>query len=365
MDIPTPFKPLPELSEAWTEPVAGPRLRGIRHAAEAAREAILESGPVLGVETCDLLTLPYPAGFAFSGLARTPSPYIFFTNRMNVVQFEDWTGTVRTLLFNPTDYERGKRTPFFWNMKERYGELISYKVMSTPRGTVIGHLARLGLSPEDVDYIAYDHHHTQDVRGWLGGTGASAFFPRAKLLVQRREWAFLGDLHPLQRAWYVEDGADGVPEDRVVQLDGDAWLGKGVALVSTPGHTEGNMSLAVATDSGELFVVSENGVSTDSYAPLHSRIPGLKKHAQITGEEVILNGNTRIGTLDQYTAMVLERTLAGPSRANPDFPCFFPSSELTRTVFAPRLGPTFSHGTIKSGTIRAPMAAGAAGRASG
>src|SRR6185503_3160534 len=101
-------------------------------------------------------------------------------------------------------------------------------------------------------------------------------------------------------------------------LDHDVKLGEGVALVRTPGHTQGNHSIVVRTTEG-LMVTSENGVSADCYAPLKSRIPGLRSYARRTGMEVVLNGNTLEGALDQYISMVQEKELAGPSRRDPDF----------------------------------------------
>ena len=48
-------------------------------------------------------------------------------------------------------------------------------------------MSERNLRPEDIDYIAYDHLHTQDLRGWLGSHGAPGYFPRARLLVSRRD----------------------------------------------------------------------------------------------------------------------------------------------------------------------------------
>lgn len=353
-----PFPSFPELTSARQEPLDGPRLRKLRHAAEAVRERLLGEGTVEALATCALITLPYPTVFAFSGAARSPAPYIMMTNRMNVVQFREG-GQLRTLLFNPTDYDRGAKGPFYANLRQKYGDFLSTRVLSHRHGTVETHLSSLGLRPEDVDYIAFDHFHLQDVRGWLGGEGASAFFPRARLLVMRREWEMLKDLHPMQQAWFVPGAIDGVDEARVVLLEEDAHLGKGVALICTPGHTRGNMSLAVSTDDG-LFVISENGVATESYTPLSSGIAGLKASAEHMGLDVILNGNTREDSLDQYTSMILEKTLAGPSKKDPCFVNFYPSSELTASVYAPGLRPTFSHGEPSQGTVKRPSAARAA-----
>lgn len=352
-EVDAPFRTFPELDEAWAHSTAAGRLRALRDVGEKVRARILDEGPVTALLTCPLITLPYPTVFAFSGAARTAVPYVMLTHRMLLVQFQH-AGGLKTLLFNPTDYERAVQGPFYWNLRERYGAFLSDKILSHPHGTVASHLEHAGLRPEDVDYIAFDHFHLQDVRGWLGGDGEPPFFPRARLLVMRREWESVRDLHPMQQAWFVPGGTDGVPDDRVVLLEQDAWLGPGVAIIRTPGHTLGNMSLAVATEEG-LFVVSENGVATESYSPLSSGLPGVKRSVEHLGHEVVLNGNTREASVDQYSSMVLEKTLAGASRRDPSFVNVFPSSELTASVLAPGLSPTFSHGAITQGEIqRAP-----------
>ncbi len=351
-----PMRDFPELAEARREQHPATRLRLLRRAGEAAREALLAEGPALALATCPLVTFPYPTLYAFSGAARSVAPYVMMTNRMQVVQWREegpGGGALRTLLFNPTDYERGQRAPFYWNLRQRYGSFVSDKLLSSRHGTVARHLDSLGLRVEDVDFIAFDHLHVQDVRGWLGAPGTPAFFPRAKLLVQRTEWEGARDLHPMQRAWYVPGGTDGVPEDRVVLLDGDVRLGPGVAILSTPGHTLGNMSLAVVTPDGP-FVISENAVATESLSPLSSGIGGLRTAAEHLGQEVILNGNTREHSLEQYSSMILEKTVAGPSKRDPSFVNFYPSSELTPSLTAPGLAPTFSHGDIGFGTVRRP-----------
>ena len=82
-----------------------------------------------------------------------------------------------------------------------------------------------------------------------------------------------------------------------------------------------------------------------------SRIRGLARHARDTGVEVILNANTREGTLDQYTSMVLEKTLADPVPDRPELPQHFSSSELVPHVLAPGVAPTYTHGAITHGAL--------------
>jgi hypothetical protein len=352
---PSLFTRLSELDEPWRAPSAGERLAEVRRAAPRLRERILASGQVTCVRTFDLSQLPYPTSFALAGGASSPLPYVVMTNRANLVQFETLDGEKKTLLFNPTDVDRSANTPFFADMQRAMSEWISRRVIAAlRRPTVLEHLSTIGVRPEAIDYIAFDHLHTQDLRAILGSSDegcVSPFFPRARLLIWRPELEIFRGVHPLQQRWYITEALRGVPEDRFLAVDGDLLLGRGVALVRTPGHTVGNWSLVLNTESG-VWAVSENGIAADSYAPEASAIPGLRRYAAREGVEVILNSNTLEGRNEQYTSMVLEKTLVDRSRKNPAFYQHQSSSELTATAFTPGLSPTLHHGGIESGALR-------------
>ena len=89
----------------------------------------------------------------------------------------------------------------------------------------------------------------------------------------------------------------------------------------------------------------ENGTSADSWAPTHSRIPGLKKQAELYDFEVVLNTNTPELWADQYTSMIVEREMVDPVPGRPEFVQMFPSSEVTPSAFAPGVRPSmiFKH----------------------
>ena len=355
--IPPHAKPLIELDEAWRTSCAGERLALVRRGAAALRERVLQSGRVVSVRTFDVSPLPYPTDFGFGGAATSPVPYLMMTNRATLVQFETDGGDLKTLLFNPTDAKRSAETPYFVELRRKMGEFLSRRVeAAVTRPRPHEQLPSVGLAPEDVDYVAFDHLHTQDLRGTLGtkeGGATSAYFPRAKLLVWRPELEIFRELHPLQRYWYLADGIRGVPDDRFLVCGGDVLLGRGVALIRTPGHTIGNWSLVINTDSG-IWAISENGIACDSYAPEASRIPGLSKWARRFGAEVILNSNTLELRNDQYTSMVLEKALVDRCADAPEFYQHFSSSELTPSPLTPGLAPTYRHKAIVSGEVRRP-----------
>ena len=366
MNPTTPLPPsltrLGEMDAAWAEPSPGERLRAVRRAGQRLRERLLEAGPVVSVRTFPLITFPYPSAYGLSGAALSPAPYVMMRNAMQLVQVEGLgqaDGRLLTILVNPTDPDRSVEAPYFARQIERYGRFVSRRLLSKRHGDVTAALAEAGIAPEDIDFITFDHLHVQDVRGLLGtsepepgnASPTPALLPNARLLVQRSELRTLESPHPLQARWYVRDGIRAVAPDKIVVLDGDYQVGRGLALVRTPGHTEGNHSPVLHTDRG-LWTVSENGVAPECYAPLSSEIPGLRRHVREVETEFVLNGNTRERTLDQYTSMALEKTLADPSSERPEFPQCFPSSEMVKSYLAPGLAPTFSHGLITYGEIR-------------
>ncbi|MCA9705553.1 MAG: hypothetical protein KDK70_06890 [Myxococcales bacterium] len=306
MNAPTSYddpviRPLDAFAGVRRLPTPADRLAAIRRQARAFREQLLDGPPVPMMRSFDLVKVPYPTRYGLRDACSVPIPYIHILNRLFVVQFDTPQG-IKTLLAEPLDREGNAQTPFFHRLARKVGgaEGRLSRAMWPELGTVAGCLAQLGLTPDDVDYITYDHLHTQDLRRWLGTDTREAFFPRAKLLVMRQEWMSTQGLLPLQAEWYCPHGTEGVPPERVVLLDGDVMLGQSVALVHTPGHTEGNHSLVVHTPEG-IFVSSENGVSADSYAPDKSDIPGLRRYAAVTGAEV-----------DDATALALRWDSAQP-----------------------------------------------------
>lgn len=341
------IRPLTHFDHCRDDPHPRSRLRTVQAAAEKLREEMLGKGrPVTYYRNIDLVRVPYPTRYGLYNAARVPSPFMHILNRMFVLQFETHLGP-KTLLFSPSDIDANRETPFFKRLGSRFGALspLMNRFMAPILNRVEDALELTGIRPEEVDFISYDHLHTQDLRKWLGTGPRDGFFPNARLLVMSQEWHSAQALLPPQQDWYCPGGLEGIHPDRVVLLDGSVMLGESVALVRTPGHTEGNHSLVAHTTDG-LLVTSENGVSADSFSPRHSRIPGVRRYALQTGMEVILNGNTQEGGLDQYMSMVLEKTLAGPALRNPDFYNVVPSSELTAYWGFPGLAPTFSFGQL-------------------
>ena len=338
-----------DLRDARAHRSPGPKLTAMRRAGKALGDDLRAQPKVVSVRTLPLTTLLYPTTFAFNRAVPLPWPYVQMFHRCLLIQVIA-EGELRNILFNPTDYDASKATPFFAKMLDKVGERGA-KLLAKQNSHVDAQLADLGLSAKDIDIVAWDHFHTQDLRPILGDGTLRARFPNAMLLAPRLEWEDWGDLHPLQHSWFVRDGNVGVPDDKVILFDDDVSLGDGCMLLRTPGHTTGNQTLFVHADDG-VFGCSENGTSADNWAPYESRIPGLKKYAELYNYEVILNSNTPELSAEQYTSMILEREMVDAVPGRPELFQMFPSSEVTPSAFAPGIRPTTVFKERTSGTLK-------------
>lgn len=345
------FRPLGHFDGARAAAGQRARIEDTRAAARSFRRDLLSGPKVRFFRSYDLITAPYPTRYGLRNAFSRERwvEYLHIRNRMFVVQFDTDAG-LKTLLVSPTDHERAIETPFFRRLADRTPRFVIDRIRRV-HDTVPAVLERIGLAPEAVDYITYDHLHTQDLRRWLGSDDEPALFPNARLLVHRREWASVRDLDPYQADWYCPGGTRGIDESRVLCFEGAVELGAGCALVHTPGHTEGNHSIVVHTDEG-LWVTSENGISVDCYAPEHSTLAGVRDYARAIGSEVILNGNTLESATEQYVSMVQEKTIAGPSLRDPRYPNVFPSSELVPFWAFPGTRPSFGVGEVRHGELQ-------------
>ncbi|MGE6794868.1 hypothetical protein [Psychrobacter okhotskensis] len=353
------MKAIQEFDDIRQSPLPQERLNAARKQALAFRERFIDEPCVQFYQSADMVRVPYPTWYAYSGVYTQSTykfPYLHILNRLFIVQFRNFLGELKTLLFSPSDIDADRETPFFKRLTNKMPNWSPLENMVAPiTRDVTQALAEVGLAPEDIDYISYDHLHTQDVRQWLGTTADTtdrpAYFPNTKLLVHEKEWLSATALLPVQAEWYCPNGIDGVDPAKVIKFTGSIQLGEGLALVHTPGHTEGNHSLVARVPDG-IRVTSENGVGADAYAPMNSKVNAIRDYAKSTGMEVILNGNTLEGSNEQYISMVVEKTIAGPSK-NPDFPNCASSSEATPYWLIP--GHKVSHliGEAKFGTLQA------------
>jgi glyoxylase-like metal-dependent hydrolase (beta-lactamase superfamily II) len=352
IDVRLPWvRRLHDLDQARAVGATGARQRALEQVGRVLGDTLREQPKVISVRTLPTSDAPYPVRFAFNGCvpALAPNAMLIMKNRSLLIQVRTEAG-IKNVLFNPTDGPANQQTPFYQRLTAGTPALLRKPFEPKPNRCA-EQLAALGLSCADIDLIAFDHFHTQDLRPLLGTATSPARFPNALLLAPRIEWDDWDDLPMIQRAWFVVDGKRGVPESRVVLTDCDLSLGDGLLLLRTPGHSTGNQTLFVHAEQG-VFGSSENGTCADNWAPRESRVPGLKRAAKLLDVEVILNANTPELAAEQYSAMLLERAIVDRVPERPELFQMFPSSEVTPSLLAPHIRPTHLFGEMKSGEVR-------------
>ena len=338
------------LDEAWSLRRPGKRHDAVREAAHGLRAEIIAGPRIASVRTLPLARVPYGTKLAFRGAAWSPAPFVMLDHHALLVQFMQH-GALKTLLFNPTDVAGARSAPYFAKIAATTPRLVE-QWLSPPCRTIEAQIEAYGLSCVDIDYVAFDHFHAQDLRPIVGTADGAwrARFTNAKLLAPRVEWDDWERLHPMQRAFYVRAGRTGLDARNVVRTDGDLALGDGVFLVRTPGHTSGNQTLFLSTERG-VWGCSENGVCADSWAPFDSRIPGVRAYARHHEVDLLPNLSTPEAGSDQYTAMTLERLIVDRVPYAPAFVQMFSSSEAIDSAIAPGLAPTVRFGILESGHV--------------
>src|SRR5690606_10978537 len=108
---------------AWKEPHHGTQLRAVRRAGEQLRDRFASGPRCVAVRTLPLTTLAYPTRYAFWSTAFAPAPFVTMTHRCLLVQFFQ-QGELKNLLFNPTDIDGARATPFFALMIEQLGQRL-------------------------------------------------------------------------------------------------------------------------------------------------------------------------------------------------------------------------------------------------
>lgn len=138
-----------------------------------------------------------------------------------------------------------------------YGEKLTDKQranfhLETHNGGLIGGLARLGLTPSDIDLVIDTHLHGDHSGGnttYAPDGSVIAAFPNAEYVVQRREYADASHPNERTRATYIAANFQPLVDSGQMRLlDGDTEFLPGVRGVVTPGHTPGHM--AVTLESG-------------------------------------------------------------------------------------------------------------------
>jgi glyoxylase-like metal-dependent hydrolase (beta-lactamase superfamily II) len=133
-------------------------------------------------------------------------------------------------------------------------------------------LRELGVDPDSIDVVIMSHLHFDHAGGTTRRTrsgGLEPVFPRARHVVQRREFDAATRPHERNRASYLAENIGPIAEAKLFDLvDGEAEVVPGVRVIPTPGHTPGHQSILVESG-GETALFLGDVMPTS----VHVRLP--------------------------------------------------------------------------------------------
>jgi N-acyl homoserine lactone hydrolase len=149
-------------------------------------------------------------------------------------------------------------------MGEKVGDETAL-LHASPDQLITNQLKRLGLWPEDIDYVVVTHLDP-DHAGFTGS------FPRAELVIQRRhlEFARKSDDERFQPARPEWDN----PRVRFREVDGDIELLPGIRLLETSGHVTGHQSVLLHLPNTGAVLLPIDAMAREHLAAAGDRVLG-------------------------------------------------------------------------------------------
>jgi glyoxylase-like metal-dependent hydrolase (beta-lactamase superfamily II) len=161
--------------------------------------------------------------------------------------------------------------------------------------TFLPRLAAAGVNAEDVDYVMCTHLHSDHI-GWntqLRDGRWVPTFPKAKYIFAQKEWEQWERLHARASQPQILDSVLPIIEARQAQLvSTDFALDDEVWLESTPGHTEGHVSVHLASQDAEAVITGDC-----IHSPVQCLAPEWIVRADV---DPVLAGKTRRNFLERY-----------------------------------------------------------------
>lgn len=134
-------------------------------------------------------------------------------------------------------------------------------------------LREVGLGPEAIDTVVMTHLHFDHSGGATRRAASGAVepvFPRARHVVQAREWEDATHPHERNRASYLAENILPLEAAGLIQrVEGEVEVAPGITVVPTPGHTPGHQSVLIGAAGGPRALFLGDVVPT----ALHTRLP--------------------------------------------------------------------------------------------
>ena len=320
------------LDDARAGEPGAPRHTALRLAAARLGDRLREGPSVVRAEVLPLgsvLMAPHDACAAL----RSASPLVRVRRRALLVTVMDGARVLRVLV-DPAEPDAWRRTPAGTVIASAHPVAAR---AADPGPRIEDALARIGVLPEEIDVVVLTHLFAASLDRLVGDGERTGALPSATWLLPAADYASRVAPHPDARAMLSRGGLDGLDASRIVRVARDVEIAPGLALVRTPGLTEGHLTVCF-TVHGRVRAFSANATCLDAYAPYESALPGLRERVRTHDAEVITRGDAAWRE-EQSSSMSVERAIVDRRLDAPWAPDVLPAWELERSWLAPGLAP--------------------------
>jgi glyoxylase-like metal-dependent hydrolase (beta-lactamase superfamily II) len=132
-------------------------------------------------------------------------------------------------------------------------------------GRTLQNLAAAGVDAKKIDVVLLSHLHPDHINGLHAADGSLAF-PNAEIMVPSVDWAFWmsdenaskAQSNEMMKNYFanVKKTFAGL-ESKVTKYDWGKEVGPGITSISTPGHTPGHTSFAIASGNSKILIQAD------------------------------------------------------------------------------------------------------------
>jgi glyoxylase-like metal-dependent hydrolase (beta-lactamase superfamily II) len=173
-------------------------------------------------------------------------------------------------------------------------------------GKLLPNLQAEGISPRDIDTVILTHGHPDHLGGNTTGEGKPTF-PNARFIMWKGEYDFWASkqTEPMLKEHGMElfltfARRNILPfQDRLTLVDKETEILPGIRAIAAPGHTPGQMALAVSSKGEQLLVLSDTFLH-----PIHVEYPEWPASIDFMPQQVITTRRRLLGMITEKTIVL-------------------------------------------------------------